>query len=710
MRTQLLYSVFLVLVAITQTLGAQGERDWDDPTEALWRFDLTPAQVTAELQATNGRLVDIEVTETSPLKLAVATVANTGRFKQDSWWYVDLTAAAVQTYLTNNNARLIDIEVYEVGGQVRYAAVMVRNTTGAQWWWLNDQSLASIKSQASSLRARVMDIEEYTIGTRTTYDAVLIDNTGQHARTWWLYTDVDQTALPGLLNLHGARFTDLERTQAGKYHAILHQSTGERSWYYFGIDAFNIDRLLRRNGARIVDVDMTHSVLGTKLYHVVMMNRSNPLETAVGDVLRNNIATADFGFYFKQIGGAELATMEVDTVIEPASLLKTLHHVHAMQQVRLGKEKLDTVHYSFFDASEGCPTGKGAWVNESYRETLRKMMQESSNTRTRWVTDRFGIPALHQTAAALGMKNTAINHQIGCNSTPNTMTLRDVSALHESVANGYLGPVREQFYDIMLHEGGPADYPGWGTTPLSSSVVDVEAQRVGLSAGQLDAFRALLRFVYKPGGYFLVNGTFITVGGWFRIPRYENGVLTAREYTVGCFISGAETRATAEQVIGQVATELVRLEIRAAMTTMRNFTPGSVQPYGSGCLGSAGTPAYTAEGVAAISQSVRLQLQGAPATAPVLLVVGISDRAWGSLTLPLSLDPFGARGCVALCDHALPIGAVADSSGGLALAAPVPNDPRLFRATVYTQIWVVDPLANAGGFTTSNGIRVTIGG
>ena len=701
---------WLALAFAVSSLVAQGERDWVEPNNALWRFDLTPAQVQTELQTSKGRIIDIEVLATTPIKLAIATVENTGRFAQQSWWYVDVTAATLATHLSTNNARLIDLEAYEVAGQTRFAAVMVRNTAGVQWWWMHDVSLSAIKSQASSFRARVLDVEEYTIGSRVTHAAVLVANTGQQARTWWLYTDVAQASLPGLLNLHNARFVDLERTAAGKYHAILHQSTGERTWHYFGIDASNIDRLVRRNGARVIDADMTHSVLSVQLYHVVMIDNSNPLTLAVGEVLRNGLATADFGFHFKQLNGPELAGMAVDTVFEPASLFKTLHHVHAMDQVKLGKEKLETVHRSQFDNSEGCPTGNSTWVNETYRETLRKMMQESSNTRTRWVETRFGRPALMQTAAALGMKNTAINHNIGCSTIDNAMTLRDVSALHESVAKGYLGSVRELFYDIMLSEHGPADYPGWGNTKLSTGVIDVEARKAGLTAAQTAAFKSLVRFAYKPGGYFFIKGTFITVGGWFQIPRYEKGAIISREYTVGCFVSGAVARTVAESVIGDAASELVRSEFRNALETFRGFTPGSHSSFGTGCAGTNGVPAQSAQGVVALGQRLTLELRNAGPSTPVLIWIGASKMRWNGASLPLGLGFMGAPTCLVLCDDLLALGAFTDAKGALDLVAPIPADPRMFRLTAYTQFWVADPKANSAGFITSNGLQLTIGG
>jgi beta-lactamase class A len=69
---------------------------------------------------------------------------------------------------------------------------------------------------------------------------------------------------------------------------------------------------------------------------------------AVTDLARNvnkqmrAVTDGTSGLYLREIGGSTLAALHSGTQFEPASMLKTLHHVHAMRQVRLGNVSLAT--------------------------------------------------------------------------------------------------------------------------------------------------------------------------------------------------------------------------------------------------------------------------------------------------------------------------------------------------------------------------------
>jgi hypothetical protein len=54
------------------------------------------------------------------------------------------------------------------------------------------------------------------------------------------------------------------------------------------------------------------------------------------------------------------------------------------------------------------------------------------------------------------------------------------------------------------------------------------------------------------------------------------------------------------------------------------------------------------------------------------------------------------------------VSAVAGAGGSAALGWNVPADPALAGAVAWCQGMVVDPRANAGGMTSTNGLKVTL--
>ncbi len=117
-------------------------------------------------------------------------------------------------------------------------------------------------------------------------------------------------------------------------------------------------------------------------------------------------------------------------------------------------------------------------------------------------------------------------------------------------------------------------------------------------------------------------------------------------------------------------------------------------------LGGSGSPHLGGEYVLDLSQ--------APAGAGALALFGLSNAAWGGAALPLALP--GAPGCALLGSPDLALPLIADPMGRASLPVNVPFNPWLIRQQLYHQMVVLDPAANALGVTTSNGLRVLLGG
>src|SRR5690606_5842517 len=135
------------------------------------------------------------------------------------------------------------------------------------------------------------------------------------------------------------------------------------------------------------------------------------------------------GCYLRRINGSEIASLNGSRQFEPASTMKTLHHVHAFRRVFMNTVSLNTPINVFTATSGSCPQDSSP-VNESLTTVLRAMTEQSDNNRTQATAAYFGEAAINATASALGMHDTDLNHRIGCAgpaiSNPNDITLRDL--------------------------------------------------------------------------------------------------------------------------------------------------------------------------------------------------------------------------------------------------------------------------------------------
>jgi hypothetical protein len=138
--------------------------------------------------------------------------------------------------------------------------------------------------------------------------------------------------------------------------------------------------------------------------------------------------------------------------------------------------------------------------------------------------------------------------------------------------------------------------------------------------------------------------------------------------------------------------------------------PATFTPYGSGCAGTAGTPALAAApfSVPYLFTTLRMQVRSIPAAAPVAMVLGASNSTFQSAPLPLSLASFGMPGCALLAS--LDVLVPTTTAGTTAtLDLLVPFDLALVGQSFFTQAVVFDPTANVLGLTVSNGGAARIG-
>lgn len=585
----LLRLVALVGMIVLAATGARAEeeRSQTDPTDARWYFGLSDTEINQLLSANNARLVSIKVQQTSPLRFTVSMVPNEGPYAKGWYWYYGQTVDSLAANLSALNARLIDLEVYYVGGEQRFAAIMVDNT-GAEnkaWWWYVNETTANIATFLAQNNARLIDISTYFLNGQRRYSVVMIENAGADQKAWWWYVGYGRGDIDTFLRSNDARLIALEDQFDGTYAVIMEGCPCPFWGYYYGLEASQVGAFLAQNGMRLVSIEpyLVGFPLSTLRFNVVMINNVNAETSRIGALLRA-ATSAPTGLYVKQVGGPVSAALQEHFNFEPASTIKALIHLRAMLDVQADTRELtdQIIRYGFTNPNTSCPSNANTQVQgtEPLSTALELMMQYSDNPRTRSSLETVGVQRVNDLAAAIGMSNTRINQTLlGCGAPPfNNLTLADIARLYEVVADGtqLSGFFRDRFYSLMagtemLADDG-FDFPGMQQEIVK--IVDQEAP-FGLSASDKQAFLARLRQNSKAGGYTCITAdclNYTSIGGWAQIPFCINANVVPRAYVFGLFVNGADTVAEVDAGYG-VRGELLREPLRAGLSNWAACIP-----------------------------------------------------------------------------------------------------------------------------------------
>lgn len=707
-RLSLLAALLVTVPLAAPPLAAQAEREDTTPTAAVWLTGVSAA--TINLVINQGyRITDLEVDNASASSFTVAMMHNSGAYAVAGWWwYYGITSSQVSAYLAQNNARPIDLETYvDGGGTRRYAVVMVSNTGAAHkaYGIFYGSSSATISNFVSANNHRIVDLNSYDSGGSRVYAAITWPNTGSDARSWWWYYGVTPAQVSAFLSQNNARLVDLGRNPSGTYDVVMTRVSG-KWWYYYGQSAAQVTARAKQIGARVVDIERR----GADLFDVILTNNVNALTTRISEILRTG-TDGFLGAYLRRVdnaSGATLAALHADTTFEPASTMKTLHHVHAMRRVSIGTALLGQGMVTYLGMNGSCPTGGAPFVGETLEMTLRAMMENSDNARTKTIADFFGVPAINATAAALGMSDTSLNHTLGCGGpTPNEITLVDLGRLHRQVATGYLGSQRDKFYELMINS---RTYPRVGTLDIEA-IITAEAASEGVSGAVLEAFRGNITYAAKGGNYDWpsvprYHGSYF---GYISIPFVIAGRVVWQQYAVGTFFNDAIDKTVNFNAITAAYCEMLREELRFALRTWVGAVIGSNTVFGTACAGSTGTPTTTVNGTPGIGGTVSYTTSGGPASMPAVFNLGTSRTNWAGFSLPLELGFIGAQGCRLLTDPMIGIPMTTNSQGRVFAILPMPVDVGALGQEFHVQFLLLDPPANALGLVTTRGVTTRVG-
>lgn len=565
-----------IILTILPTPPARAEKWHTNPTGWWWLHGVTAQQISDK--ANEGyRMIDIEVEQSSPHRFSAAFVKNSGVHQKGWWWYYGVSLDFLVDKVNAHQARVLDLETYWVNGEQRFAAVLLPNT-GAQaksWWWYINTNIDFISNKMNQHQARIIDLETYVHNGTRYYSVVMIKNQGADASAWWWYINVSPNFIAQKINEHKARLIDIEKHGDGTFTVVMEQNNGKYWWWYYGVSESQVNAFAQQNGARVFDVE-PYEVNGSKRFAVLMLNNANALTTRVGSLLRAGYDGGASGLYLKQVQGPVLASLQANYVFEPASMIKALHHAHAMKQVQNDNANLNE-NINVYQAYQGsCPLDQTPppMVVEDLEDTLTGMMRNSDNARTEAVRKRFGENNINATAQALGMQNSLIQHRLGCGAdavqNPNQLTLVDAGKLYEGVATGFLNSEQRQtFYALMSNQDNSSFF---------KSIVDEEAAKLGHSASTASAFKQQMQFAWKGGSYGLNGKSYLTMGGWIRLPFKSCLANTPRQYVFGMFIHKADDIHDDFSIFGTTQ-ELLRDEIRSALKTwypcFGTVTPGA---------------------------------------------------------------------------------------------------------------------------------------
>lgn len=527
------------LAVITSATIATADLHHDQVDQTAWRWYTNATLTTIEDALDDGyRIVDVEIESDSPLRVNASLVANTGDYASGWWWYYGQTAAQIDSRLADNEARLLDIEPYATASGIRYAAVMVPDSgeqSVAATDWETGYTFAQVTSWvAANPNRRIHDIEPYEAGSGVRYAFTWISNTGDDTSSWWYYLNTSKEFIAQRLADNGARLVDLERHADGNWSAVMVPTDGN-AWYWFtGVDPSDAGDLAVQYAGRIVDLERYGTGGGDRIAMVVRRN-ANDLTVDTNIDLRADLPVAtDSGLLLGRLGGVTHASVKSTETFEPASLLKTFHHFHAMRQVALGNDSLGNAVIFPDGGDTVCPSPDDPLNAQLLQETLRKMMEDSSNPATEAIRQRYGSAAIEATASGIGASETALEHVIGCfcNSPRNQTTLADLRILHDAAVSGLLGGFVSQFHSLMLQNY--ADFP---------AIVQGELATSSLSTAERDQFEALAYAAGKGGSYTctdaLNEGVFRSRGAYFRVPFKEGCDIVDREYFAGAWINDA---------------------------------------------------------------------------------------------------------------------------------------------------------------------------
>lgn len=190
---------------------------------------------------------------------------------------------------------------------------------------------------------------------------------------------------------------------------------------------------------------------------------------------------------------------------------------------------------------------------------------------------------------------------------------------------------------------------------------------------------------------------------------------TAMAYTNGTGANQMYANADIQVDLGSSTTGLFGAPVydpRVWNGTIHYFVGNATaRTFGTGCLGSNGTPALApqAGSLPSFGSNYVLEATNLPMPSmPVFLLIGFSRTTWSGLPLPFDFAILGAPDCF-LRTSVLANLPHAGVNGMATFTIPMTTDPALSGVALYSQMLNFDAAANPFGLTMSNAVEGYIG-
>lgn len=462
------------------------ERNSSVPTSWGWQTSVSEAQIESHLAQYVERLVDID--RLGPDEYQIVQVRNAGDpYAWPAFWWKDQDEAGVTDKLQTVNGRILDLEPFVAAGQTRFAVSIIPNEgkRAKAWGWNYDLTPQQVLAEINMFNMRLIDLEVYEKGGQTYYAYVSISNTGVDQVISVPYFNISFQGLENELTELGGRLIDLEVLPDGNLAAIVVQNNGTYWSWGVGLTAEQVGSIVGGKALRLVDLER-YQAGGQWLYAFVSIDNVNTDEgRRLRPILDGLFDDPVFGgpvkrgLLVKEANGPVIAELGAGLRFQPASTLKLLPYLYAIQEVDRGNATLDSTVSWLGDplnVNAACLTS-GVAGSATFRDALPTMMWYSHNRTLEAFFDLYppydpspSVDTLTKRAQnEWGMADTEM--YFGCpGNTPdwlsNRSTLFDIARLYEGVEslaffNNSIS--RHIFWLYMInHTQGicPSYYPG----------------------------------------------------------------------------------------------------------------------------------------------------------------------------------------------------------------------------------------------------------
>ncbi len=579
---------FAVLLAAPTR--AQVEEILDTPAGWTYYYGASSATITG---AINAGFRPFSIKRVAANSYDVITIENAGSYAVSGFgtgnMHYNRTTAQLSADLANR--RLVSLDCYEVAGQTQMSAVSIPNPGGAVGWgWLVGQTRQQIVDwvEDTTPALRITDLSIYTVGGVKRYSAVAVVNSGSQNQGWWWYFDQTADQIVTLLTQNSARLIDIELETAptlftpARFACVMVAQNPGAGWFHGALTDAQVNDFINQTGGRLTSLHRYTNALGNPRWAVSLVDNANDQTRRVRNYMAAEATEGSYGFKLKQVGGPVLASLNENFVFEPASSMKILHGAYAIRECALGNRDLTDLIYvpnrctdeyannvcpeDFYNCDPG---------NELLSTTIRRMLQNSHNGRTRTLEELFGRTTLNSFADNTAhLTNTQINHTLGClcGEPFNTTTANDMVSFYEQIGDGsfFDSTWRDQLFGLMAN----VDAWGYGANPGNSfytlgQVINQEAAGTNLTAAEIAAFRDDVQFATKGGAYGCDGTTWRSAAGWstlpFKVFVFGGWFTIYRDYAFTTFVHGGTDPGS--QVAYPASEEILREQIAEALET-----------------------------------------------------------------------------------------------------------------------------------------------